>query len=263
MESGREDGAVLTIREQLQTNGYALVAGGDLPIDPALRQFEATLAAEWECLEIDKYLRMGARFRERRYDRFRYLPSTGSVTLRPHRPYFQSMEANGYGGGIQREVAPLTTSTLENPLLMSLIGFDFQQFPVAPGRLDQPWDVQCHQFRIVGRAAELGEPTPEGPHRDEVDFGAIHLMSRSNVAGGNSQVFNPDSDELLADFCLENIMDTMYWADSKVLHAVTPISAQDDDQQALRDVLILGYQHAPALDEDDAAWLEKVGSAVS
>src|SRR6266487_56987 len=133
---------------------------------------------------------------------------------------------------------------------MSLIRFDFSQFPVAPHQLGQPWDVQCHKFRIIGSAAELGEPTPEGPHRDEVDFGAIHLMSRSNVTGGHSQVYSPDK-ELLAEFCLTGTMDTMFWADEMVLHAVTPIAALDGDRQAVRDVLILGYKCSPSLGEDD------------
>ncbi|MEV4562116.1 2OG-Fe dioxygenase family protein [Kitasatospora sp. NPDC049285] len=239
------------VQEKLRVKGYALVLADRLDIGEELRAFEEGLAKEWENLEVDGYLKGGARFRERRYDRFSFLPRTGEVTLQPHRPYFQSSTANPYAGGIQREVAGLTASTLDNPLLKSLIVFNFEQFPVAPELLDQHWEVACHQFRIIGSAAELGEPTPEGPHHDDVDFGAIHLMSRSNVAGGGSQVYDL-SKELIAEFCLESRLDTMYWDDRRLLHAVHPITAADDREVAVRDVLILGYRHAPELGAPDA-----------
>lgn len=232
---------MLDAREELRTKGYALMTSEELPIDPSVRQYEAQLAKEWEDLEVDKYLQNGARFRERRYDRFHYVPSEETISLKPHQPYFQSSEVNNYGGGVQRDVAPLTRSTLDNPLLYELIRFDFAQFPVGSAQLDKPWDVQCHQFRIIGRSAELGEPTPEGPHRDEVHFGAIHLMSRTNAGGGVSQVYGQDR-QLRAELCLMAPMDTMFWSDEMILHAVTPITVLDDEWPAIRDVLILGYK---------------------
>ncbi len=173
-------------REELRANGYSLLPADRLVIDAELRQHVKELAAEWENLETDRYLKGGSRFRERRYDRFFFVPRTGEVRLRPHRPYFQSMNANDYAGGIDRDVAPLSRATLDNPLLTRLLRTDFEKFPVpADSWLDDPWDVQCHQFRIISTPDETGEPTPEGPHRDEVDFGAIHLMGRFTPGAGN------------------------------------------------------------------------------
>lgn len=240
---------VQEVAEGLRTKGYALVSADRLDIDPELRRYEYDLAQEWERLETDRYLKGGARFRERRYDRFAFRPGTGESRLRGHVPYYQSGDANAYAGGIQRDVAPLAESTLENPLLRALIPFNFAQFPVASELLADTWDVQCHQFRIIGFPGELGDPTPEGPHRDEVDFGAIHLMHRRNAQGGESQVYSSEK-ELVAEFCLTDRMDTMYWADQKILHAVRPITAIDQGQAAIRDVLILGYRHAPELDDE-------------
>jgi hypothetical protein len=238
------------VQDDLHDKGYSLVRGSDLPIDETVRRHTDTLARDWENLVADPYLKNGARFRERRYDRFYYLPSTNRIRLRPHRPYLQSAMANGYAGGIHREIAPLTEATLNNPLLHYLIAFNFQRFPVTPDRLDEPWDVQCHQFRIIGVPYEAGEPSPEGPHRDEVDFGAIHLMSLTNADGGMSQAYT-SPEELVAEFSLDDRMDTMYWADQKILHSVTPIIPQDTDRPAVRDVLILGYKRSPELREGD------------
>ncbi|MFC8538949.1 2OG-Fe dioxygenase family protein [Streptomyces sp. NPDC057249] len=237
-----------TTREELRTNGYSLVPAGQFVLAPELQPLVKDLADEWERLEGDQYLMNGARFRERRYDRFYFLPRTGEIRLRPHRPYYQSPGANDYAGGIQREVAPLSSATLANPLLTRLMRDDFAHFPLAEDdtRLDEPWDVQCHQFRIVSSSGEIGEPTPEGPHRDEVDYGVIHLMGRANTEGGESQVFTPHKD-LVTEFTLTEQMDTMFWADEQILHAVRPTRAADGSKPATRDVLIMGYKHTPGL----------------
>ena len=233
-------------REELRTNGYSLLPADQFPLDEEMHPLVKELAHEWDQLETDRYLKSGSRFRERAYDRFYFLPRTGEIRLRPHRPYFQSEGVNDYAGGIHRDVAPLSRSTLDNPLLTRLLRDNFARFPVDDGRLDEPWDVQCHQFRIISTPDEVGEPTPEGPHRDEVDYGAIHLMGRLNVTGGESQVYNEEK-ELQAEFCLTEQMDTMFWADQQILHAVRPIQAVDPSRPAVRDVLIMGYKHSPGL----------------
>lgn len=233
-------------REELRSAGYSIVPSGRLPLGEEPRRLAGVLAGEWEHLETDKYLKDGSRFRERRYDRFYFVPATGEVRLRPHAPYYQSEGANGYAGGIARDVAPLRSQTLDNPVLTMLMRFDFARFPIADHTVAEPWDVQCHQFRIISTPDEIGEPTPEGPHRDEVDYGAIHLMRRTNAAGGESLVYNTDR-ELVAQFRLAEHMDTMYWADRQILHAVRPITAEDPGRTAVRDVLIFGYKHSPQL----------------
>ncbi|MEU3610478.1 2OG-Fe dioxygenase family protein [Streptomyces sp. NPDC035033] len=235
-------------REELRADGYSLVPAGQFTLAPELQPLVKELADEWERLETDQYLKDGSRFRERRYDRFYFLPRTGEVRLRPHRPYFQSEGVNGYAGGIPREVAPLSSATLANPLLTRLLRDDFAHFPLTDDdpRLDEPWDVQCHQFRIISTPDEIGEPTPEGPHRDEVDYGVIHLMGRVNTEGGESQVYTRDK-KLVTQFVLTDQMDTMFWADQQILHAVQPIRPSDHGGPAVRDVLIMGYKHSPDL----------------
>jgi hypothetical protein len=240
---------VVNIEEQLRTHGYALVRSADLRLNPEVRQHEAALAAEWNALELDNYVR-GRRFRERRWGRYCYIPAERSIRLLAHRPYFQSTTANSYAGGIDRVVAPLTETSLRNPLLNALIEFDYAQFPVAEDLARDAWQVACHQFRIIARPDEPGEPTPEGVHRDEIDFGALHLLSRSNAQGGYSKIYDNDRREI-AEFCLESRMDTMFWADHDVLHAATPITQIDPSEPAIRDILILGYKRVPALRDAD------------
>ena len=233
--------AAADIKDQLRNQGYAVVRSANLPLEPAVRSYEAALASAWNTLETDNYLRNGARFRERRYGLYRYIPAERDLRLLAHRPYFQSETANAYAGGIHRVVAPLTKSSLCNPLLDALIELDYAQFPLAAELGREPWQVACHQFRIIATAQEPGEPTPEGIHRDEIDFGAIHLVSRTNADGGYSRIYN-NAREQVAEFRLESRLDTMFWADRDVLHSVTPITAIDPARRAVRDILILGYK---------------------
>src|SRR3712207_5806178 len=42
----------------------------------------------------------------------------------------------------------------------------------------------------IATVDKAGELTPEGIHRDEVDFGAIDLISRSNTEGRYSRIYD-------------------------------------------------------------------------
>ena len=56
---------------------------------------------------------------------------------------------------------------------------------------DAPWYVEAHQFRI-DTTDGIGRPTPEGAHRDGVDFVAVVLVAREGIKGGETRVFEAD-----------------------------------------------------------------------
>jgi hypothetical protein len=49
--------------------------------------------------------------------------------------------------------------------------------------------VELHQFRIEAGDGEAGLPTPEGAHRDGVDWVIVMLVDRHNVASGVTDIF--------------------------------------------------------------------------
>jgi hypothetical protein len=57
------------------------------------------------------------------------------------------------------------------PALITAIG----QLCSAARRSSAPWYVEAHQFRI-DTTDGIGRPTPEGAHRDGVDFVAVLLV---------------------------------------------------------------------------------------
>lgn len=54
----------------------------------------------------------------------------------------------------------------------------------------QPWYVEAHAFRI-DTSDGIGRPTPEGAHRDGVDFVAVLLVGREGHPGRDTGVRGP------------------------------------------------------------------------
>jgi hypothetical protein len=72
------------------------------------------------------------------------------------------------------------------PALITAIG----QLCSAARRSSAPWYVEAHQFRI-DTTDGIGRPTPEGAHRDGVDFVAVLLVGEG-IKGGETRVFEAD-----------------------------------------------------------------------
>ena len=88
---------------------------------------------------------------------------------------------------------------------------------------------------------EEGRPTPEGVHRDGVDYVLVLLVERHNIASGTTTVHRLDGLELGA-FTLTTPLDAALLDDSKVAHGVTPIEPVDPSQPAYRDVLVATWK---------------------
>jgi hypothetical protein len=98
--------------------------------------------------------------------------------------------------------------------------------------------VEAHQFRI-DTADGIGRPTPEGAHRDGVDFVAVLLVGRNGISGGETRVFDatgPDGQR----FTLTEPWTLMLLDDERVIHESTPIQPLGD--YGYRDTLVLTYR---------------------
>ena len=54
----------------------------------------------------------------------------------------------------------------------------------------EAWHVELHQFRIEARPGEAGRPTPEGMHRDGVDWVLVLMVRRENIASGETTIYD-------------------------------------------------------------------------
>ena len=196
-----------------------------------------SFAASWDDLGLDTYMADGGRYRRRRHAAF--AATEDAITRKPHQPHYQSRDYNALNGGIERWFAPVTDATAEHPALQAILRTCRAMF----GRLAQPrgWHVEIHQFRVTARPGEEGKPTPEGMHRDGVDYVLVLLVSRVNVASGVTSIHD-DERRQLDSFTLTRPLDSALVDDQRVYHGVTPVEPIDPEQPAYRDVLVVTFR---------------------
>jgi hypothetical protein len=102
------------------------------------------------------------------------------------------------------------------------------------------WFIEAHSFRI-DTSDGLGRPTPEGAHRDGVDFVAVVFVGRRGVRGGETRIFEADG-PLGVRFTLEQPWTTLLLDDPRVVHESTPIQPLDPAIKGWRDTLVLTYR---------------------
>jgi hypothetical protein len=201
----------------------------------------AGFAASWNDLGVDAYMADGGRYRRRRHAAF----SAGEAGLRrkPHQPHYQSRDYNPLNGGIARWFDPVTEATAAHPALRAILGFCLEIFTGCTPEATRPaaWHVEMHQFRVESRAGETGKPTPEGLHRDGVDWVLVLLVARANVTSGETSIHDLQQRHL-GSFTLTEPMEAALVDDDRVYHGVTPVTPIDPGAPAYRDVLVLTFR---------------------
>ncbi len=194
--------------------------------------------ALWADLPPDPHLRDGGRYRRRRHGCA--VVDGQSVVAVQHRAHWQPLEYNALHGGFERWFEPLPAALLGDPawarLLIGLAG-------VASNlRGEQKWFVEAHMFRIDTEGeGSIGRPTPEGAHRDGVDLVAVMMLSRHNVKGGETRVFDARGPQGVR-FVLRQPFSALLLDDERVIHETTPIQPQDAGHSAWRDTLVLTFR---------------------
>jgi hypothetical protein len=233
------------LQASLTRDGFAFVRA------PAMRDMLARsgqltdwteLAASWDDLRVDTYMADRGRYRKRRHAVYAVAP-TGAIVRQPHQPHFQSLEYNPIHGDIERWFAPISPEIGDGPSMRTILDFCGTLFGgLAPGT--RSWRIEIHQFRIEARPGEQGRPTPEGAHRDGVDYVLVLLIRRRNIAQGTTSIRALGDRRLLGSFTLTEPFDAALVDDARVYHGVTPVEPLDPDHPAWRDVLVVTFRRA-------------------
>jgi len=221
----------------LRNDGHAVL--GPLEVFRLLRtpldQLMA-LNSSWDDLPPDAYLRDGGRYRRRRHACF--VVNGGDVRLAPHRAHWQPVEYNALHGGLQRWFEPIKPDVVAHaawsPVLRNLADICSQ----VKGA--QPWFVEAHQFRI-DTTDGIGRPTPEGAHRDGVDFVVVALINREAVKGGETRVFDAEGPNGIR-FTMTESWTLLMLDDARVIHETTPIQPLNKAHVGHRDTLVLTFR---------------------
>jgi hypothetical protein len=204
----------------------------------ALSDWDA-FAQSWDDMPIDAYMADGGRYRRRRYAVFAAAPNA-AIARQPHQPHYQSSDYNTLHGGIERWFDPVRDDIASGASLTTILHFCRALFQrLAPA--SRAWHIELHQFRIEARQGETGKPTPEGLHRDGVDYVLVLLIHRRNIRSGTTTIHALDR-HLLGSFTLTNPLDAALVHDARVFHGVTPVEPIDPALPAYRDVLVVTFR---------------------
>ena len=234
---------VKELAQSLRDEGFAVVCAQDVA-QIAHVDLEQLLSLNqfWEGLPRDPYLKDGGRYRFRRHSSFEI--KGDSLTMVPHRAHWQSVNYNALHGGIERWFEPSQTLLTNNPAWQSLL---LGLAHILNGvKQVNTWFIEAHQFRI-DTTDGIGRPTPEGAHRDGVDFVAVFLLNRVGIKGGETRIFDASGSAGLR-FTLTEPWSLLLMNDEKMIHESTPI--QPLGSHGFRDTLVLtfrsnGFQDSP------------------
>ena len=223
------------VSNALSERGFCLVSA---PLLARMAQLDLqdlmALGTYWNALQPDHFLKDQGRYRLRRHDSL--IVSAGQAQKVPHRAHWQSLDYNALHGGIERLFEPIDEGLSGSPVWQQLIQGVASSWDV--GQTPRKWYTEAHQFRI-NTVDGIGRPTPEGAHRDGVDYVAVILVARENIKGGETRIFELSGNEGLR-FTLEEPWSMLLLDDHRIVHETTPI--QSDGGLGHRDTLVLTFR---------------------
>jgi hypothetical protein len=235
--------SLAAIARRVTRDGFAFVRAPEMRTVLArvgLHDWEA-FAKSWDDLGVDTYMADGGRYRRRRFAVFR--ATAEGIARKPHQPHYQSRDYNPLNGDIERWFEPIKPEIAAHPALRAVLDTCYRLFhDLTPAATRPPsWHVEIHQFRIEANATEAGQPTPEGMHRDGVDWVLVLLVGRVNIASGETTVADLRR-RPLGSFTLTDPLDAAVTDDNRVYHGVTPVTPLDRSQPGHRDVLVVTFR---------------------
>jgi hypothetical protein len=238
------------IRDAIARAGYAFVEASDMRT--ALGRFGTladwpAFAGSWNDLSTDTYMADGGRYRRRRFGVWSagrpQAGKPGTIERGAHQPHYQGLDYNTLNGGIERWFEPITAEIGDGATMRTILEYCRALF----GRLapeTERWHIEVHQFRIEARPGEQGKPTPEGMHRDGVDYVLVMMVDRRNIMSGTTTIHDLDK-RTLGSFTLTDPLDSALVDDARCYHGVTPVEPENPAQPAYRDVLVVTFRKKP------------------
>lgn len=247
--NARISGGLSLLHEKIAHDGFVFAPA--MAMRRCLRQFGElddwnAFVDSWNDLALDTYLIAHGRYRRRRHAVFVADAdgANGNVGIHraAHQPHFQSSEYNPLQGDIERWFEPIRTEIGEGDSLRTILRSCCALFGEMATDV-RVWRVEVHQFRIEARPDEPGQPTPEGVHRDGVDYVLVLMIRRTNIAQGTTTIHARDG-QLLGSFTLTDPLDAALVDDARVCHGVTAVEPIDAAKPAFRDVLVVTFKRA-------------------
>ena len=180
-------------------------------------------------LSGDDYLAKQYRFR--RLSRFKIVE--GEIVKLPHNYLFQSKKYNPILGDVTREYPELEDELIQIKDFQNIIRefYEFCKFCSARN------EIAVHQIRTTTSKNQIGEPAPEGIHRDGVDLVGIFCVNRNQIEGGVTSLYKSKNENPILSKIL-NPGEFLIFNDERFFHYTSPITVMRS-QTGIRDVFVL------------------------
>lgn len=200
--------ASLKIKDFNCLTSYALEAVTSISVDK-LKQFFVDLP-------VDPFL--GDNYRFRCLSHFQV--SDDRLVKLPHSRLFQSKEDNPLLGNVVREYPELDDKliALEDFRRIVLEFFEFCKLCSTYN------EIGVHQIRTTTSYQQVGNPAPEGVHRDGVDLVGILCANRERIEGGETRLYKSKNDSPVFTKIL-NPGELLVFSDRQFFHFTSPIKA--------------------------------------
>jgi hypothetical protein len=189
-------------------SSYILETLRDIPLD-SIRPF-------FDRLPADPYI--SGHYRFRRLSHFEF--SGDRFVKLPHRRLFQSKQYNPLVGDVVREYAEIEDELVALDEFQKILGEFFQFSQLCT----QKQEIAIHQIRTTASSAEIGNPAPEGIHRDGVDLVGIFSVDRAAVAGAQTHLYADKKGKPIFSKILDP-GEFLVFRDDLYFHFTSPISA--------------------------------------
>ncbi|WP_442994288.1 2OG-Fe dioxygenase family protein [Scytonema sp. PRP1] len=218
-----EDSKMLELRKKDFNciTSYALESISSVNVDK-LKPFFTKLPA-------DPYLAGNYRFR--RLSHFKI--SGDSIVKLPHRPFYQPRQYNPLLGNIIREYSELDNELIQLEDFERII-LEFYEFCKLCSTYKE---IAVHQIRITAFSEQIGEPAPEGIHKDGVDMICIFSVNREMIEGGETHLYKSKDDSPILNKIL-NPGEMLVFSDKEFFHFTSAINAIALEG-GVRDVFVL------------------------
>lgn len=195
--------------------------------------------SSWNDLCLDEYMRDNSKYRFRRHATFSSLPSSSIWYQEPDQPHYQSVDYNYLNGKVERYFQSFSKKTISTRIFKNIMTFLVTLFnQVKP---NCSWHIEAHQFRIYADINKHSSPTPEGVHRDGVDFVLMLFIGRYNILGGEKSIYYINKN-LIANYIFSVPMELAIVDDKNIYYGVSPIFKENIDDIGYRDMLVITFK---------------------
>lgn len=207
-------------------------------------------------------------FRESKNGRFCFDPDRHAIRRLEYQPFALSVTEGfkRYDSEQVRHFAEIENDLQLNSVFQALLLFKYLVLHGVTTKLrpslnyaDSRWICTVFNLRTITTPKILGEPALEGVHTDGVDhtmttfLGSHNMESKSCVTAlhMNSEETGIAHDKTRPEHCVSvvqhrSLLDTLVIADNERKHSLSPLTSDDADARATRDMLIF-FTRKPAL----------------